>query len=365
MVDVSGNVEQYFNSGYSYNEIIGVLRERHQVTVSIRQLHRILRRKGLYRKGHHSQTSEVIHFINEELLGSGCCVGYRSMHQRCLRRGFRVPRNNVAIIQKVLDSGGVEFRRRNCLRRRLYYANGPNWVWHIDGYDKLKPYGLSIHGAIDGFSRRVMWLRLSRSNKNPNIVCSHFVNTVLEVQGTPRKIVGDRGTENVYLAAAQRFFRQSHTDSCSGMNSFQYGRSVSNQRIEAWWSMLRRSCTNWWINCFKDLVEQGLVDLTDQMHVECVRFCFGEVLQNELDQIRINWNNHRIRPSVNSNQRFRPSGRPNILYFTPSICNPSLIDYKYSTNIADVEIVTEMCCQYEDNDYIFAAKNFSCWLILL
>ena len=31
-------------------------------------------------------------------------------------------------------------------------------MWHIDGYDKLKPYGFCVHGAIDGFSRRIMWI---------------------------------------------------------------------------------------------------------------------------------------------------------------------------------------------------------------
>lgn len=27
---------------------------------------------------------------------------------------------------------------------------GPDFVWHLDGYDKLKPYGFAIHGYIDG-----------------------------------------------------------------------------------------------------------------------------------------------------------------------------------------------------------------------
>jgi hypothetical protein len=35
---------------------------------------------------------------------------------------------------------------------------GPNFAWHADGYDKLKPYGFPIHGCIDGFSRRLIWL---------------------------------------------------------------------------------------------------------------------------------------------------------------------------------------------------------------
>lgn len=31
-----------------------------------------------------------------------------------------------------------------------YINQGPNFVWHVDGYDKLSPYGLDIHGCIDG-----------------------------------------------------------------------------------------------------------------------------------------------------------------------------------------------------------------------
>ena len=27
---------------------------------------------------------------------------------------------------------------------------GPNFTWHVDGYDKLTPYGITIHGCIDG-----------------------------------------------------------------------------------------------------------------------------------------------------------------------------------------------------------------------
>ena len=75
------------------------------------------------------------------------------------------------------------------------------------------------------------------------------------VDGVPEKIVSDRGTENVYIAASQRFLRRSE-------GSFVYERYVSNQRNESWWS------TNWWINFFRDIVNSGIYDLTDNVHVE-------------------------------------------------------------------------------------------------
>lgn len=41
------------------------------------------------------------------------------------------------------------------------------------------------------------------------------------------------------------FFRKEGTDSMAGEKSFLYGRSVSNQRIEARWSFLRKNETDW------------------------------------------------------------------------------------------------------------------------
>ena len=33
---------------------------------------------------------------------------------------------------------------------KFILLQGPNYLWHMDSYDKLKPYGISIHGCIDG-----------------------------------------------------------------------------------------------------------------------------------------------------------------------------------------------------------------------
>ena len=34
-------------------------------------------------------------------------------------------------------------RQARRLHRRRYISPGPNTCWHVDGYDKLKPYGAS------------------------------------------------------------------------------------------------------------------------------------------------------------------------------------------------------------------------------
>ena len=49
-----------------------------------------------------------------------------------------------------MDPLGTGRRKQRRLQRRVYRNKGPNYVWHVDGYDKLRPYGFEIHGCIDG-----------------------------------------------------------------------------------------------------------------------------------------------------------------------------------------------------------------------
>lgn len=42
-------------------------------------------------------------------------------------------------------------------------------------YDKLKPCGICIHGVIDGFSRKVLWLEAGVTNNNPEVIAGYLV----------------------------------------------------------------------------------------------------------------------------------------------------------------------------------------------
>ena len=129
-------------------------------------------------------------------------LGYRAMHQRLTSDyGLVVTRSVVRQILKILDPECVEARSRHRLRRRQYCAKGPNYLWHIDGYDKLKPFGFSIHGAIDGYSRRILWLEVSSSNNDPAIIAHFYYKCARLLRGTASIIRADRGTENVNVAA--------------------------------------------------------------------------------------------------------------------------------------------------------------------
>ena len=57
-----------------------------------------------------------------------------------------------------IDPEGVSMRRKKTIKRRTYETNGPYDVFHIDRNDELKMFGFAIHGCIDGFSRKMIWL---------------------------------------------------------------------------------------------------------------------------------------------------------------------------------------------------------------
>lgn len=167
---------------------------------------------------------------------------------------------------------------------------GSNHCWHVDKYDKLKPFVLAIHGCVDGFSRKVMWQKVVRTNNNPIIPAYFFLKTVKKLGYCPRLLRTDCGTENGIMADCQCFLINSE-------NGHLYGTSTTNQRIENWWSHCKRSFTAWVIDFFKQMIEDGIFVPGNHVHMESVWFVFSQFLQNELNDVVYNWNTHYIRQS--------------------------------------------------------------------
>ena len=117
------------------------------------------------------------------------------MHYILISKGIRCCCEDVRKMVCDKDPEGVQLRKQRCLRCRKYSSPGPNFVWQIDGHDKLKLYGFSIHGGIDGFSRHVLWLEVSTSNKMPEIIAKYYLDAVKR-NGLPVNVKADDGTEH-------------------------------------------------------------------------------------------------------------------------------------------------------------------------
>ena len=114
------------------------------------------------------------------------------MHHILISKEIQYRRKDVRkmVCDKVPE--GAQIRKRRLPRCQKYTSPGLSFVWHIDGHDKLKPYGVSIHDGIDGFSRRVLWLDVYTSNKMPEVIAKYYLNTVKR-NGVPLSVKADDG----------------------------------------------------------------------------------------------------------------------------------------------------------------------------
>ena len=200
------------------------------------------------------------------------------MYRKCLCHGLKVDQETVRILLLIFDPEGVQLRRGRRLKRRQYYSRGPNWCWHIDGNDKLSPYGIAIHACIDGFSRYVVWLEANDTNRDPGVVAGYYLKAVQKRKACPVLVRGDRGTENCFVQTMQTLLRRNHADSLAGDKSFIYGQSTANQRIESWWPVLRKHCTQYWMNTFTKLKDEGQFS-GDSLDKNLIAFCFLKLVQ--------------------------------------------------------------------------------------
>ena len=187
---------KYFNDGLSYLE---PLNHVHDFQINLSTLKRWLKDNNLKRRplaAVRSSNEEIRQAVQEKLNGSGSRVRYCIVHRALVRKGLVVRKDDVRLVVKELDPEVVMLRKRRRLCRCKYSNPGPSFIWHIDGYDKLKYFGFSIHGCIDGFSRNILWLHVGASNKYPNVTAKLYLDTVSEFGGVPNYISADDGTEH-------------------------------------------------------------------------------------------------------------------------------------------------------------------------
>ena len=126
----------------------------------------------------------------------------------------------------------VRYRQSHLLSRSVYDVPAPNYLCHIDSLHCLIRWKIVIHGAIDGYSRRILYLKGSDNNR-AETVFALFCEGVMEC-GWPSRVRLGKGGENIEnIDVAQAMLvvrgtsRQSHIT----------GSSVHNQRIERYLSV--------------------------------------------------------------------------------------------------------------------------------
>ena len=87
----------------------------------------------------------------------------------------------------------------------------------------------------------------------------------------------------------------------------------------------------------KDLRDLGIYDNSSSIQLECLKFCYSELIQKDLHKVAQLWNLHNIRhPSTAES----PSGRPDTMYFVPDFTGAN--DYKVAVDLDDLDVAMEM-----------------------
>ena len=72
----------------------------------------------------------------------------------------------------------------------------------------------------------------------------------------------------------------------------------------------------YWMNHFKELSDAGIFDTSDEVDIQCARFCYMNLLRSNLQVISQLWNTHHLRKSRN---RDSPHGKPEVNYHFPEM----------------------------------------------
>ena len=268
------------------------------MSTTVRRMTYLCNKYGLQSRKHITD-SVLEHMVANELETSNALVGYRQMAELVsLKYGVRVAKERVRCTLKCLDPEGVKESSRNVIKRRVYETFGHNDVYHIDGNDKLKIWGFCIHGCVDGFSRKLLWLKVATTNNDPLVIANYYLQHIKTHKIVPNSIRMDKGSENIYCDDLQAFFT-------GDPNSVQYATSTRNQR-------LKKFRFAWWISLFKDMESKRLYKSYLDTHVEILVYIFLPIIQRKLNEFSRTWNSRHVRQSASA-----PGGKPDILFAMP------------------------------------------------
>jgi transposase InsO family protein len=197
------------------DEFIGRrMTEDYDIQLSGRQVKRIRLQQGWLRRYNNSTVAEAEQAITfntiEQLLAEGRIrqYGRRQLIIHLSRKYGRRPRgNDVREALQALDAYGVTSRTPGMRKKRQdnYVVPGPNWLWCLDGHDKLSRFGIEIYACIDAFSRKIIWFFVGSSNRTQVSVLRQYLNTIKAIGYCPNFLRSDRGRETPIMADAHYF----------------------------------------------------------------------------------------------------------------------------------------------------------------
>ena len=109
--DYNVAIFRYFESGFTYTEILEFLRVYHGCVMSLSTLKKWFREKGMKKlplEALRNDTCDIFEDVGDELSKSGTEIGYRRIHKVLKSKGYICRRSDVRQIVRQLDPDGVK-----------------------------------------------------------------------------------------------------------------------------------------------------------------------------------------------------------------------------------------------------------------
>jgi hypothetical protein len=128
------------------------------------------------------------------------------------------------------------------LNKGEYIVPGPDYIWSINGYDKLSPFGIDIYTYINTYSRAIIWVYIGISNHTSHSVVQQYLMTCIRLGYIPIFFRADKGGKLPLITEVHFCFSRLTDPSILRIQDcFYFGKSTKNQHIESWWQELEIS----------------------------------------------------------------------------------------------------------------------------
>ena len=120
--------------------------------------------------------------VKEKACGCGSSIGYRRVLYHLRKKGINnPPRRYLSCYFLIRSRWSIKKKTKTIETQKTFQPTNKLTIVYTYGHGKLKPFGFSLNGNIDGCSCSVIWLKASPSYKKWGIFTELHLDAVRQL----------------------------------------------------------------------------------------------------------------------------------------------------------------------------------------